>query len=341
MTILIGTLTVSLTHRATFAGDSMVPILSKAIELYDSTKRDSYSWDQERPFSIAIPSVVTIGERTTLTPPSFFSFHQNVVCEISYVVIFKMTRKANALKSKDEMSVLHPRKTVPILYLPKSSPSDPPLTSIPRLPRGMQHSASLPGIFERVKTVALAPAHSPSGKGKFNLEQFGKCIHLSLPSPQCFTSGELIPFTLSLVFPKDPVLASLLAPTTQIHLFKRLIVRGKGGEEIVRDTCISSAELRTSKKLTEGVRVFRGFIQAGAAGGEASWQIDNIIAVKYVLRAILRPPVGLVDYIPSFRHEEVLQIMTDYWGTLGRELISVGGLPTPALGLAKSLRRDT
>lgn len=44
-------------------------------------------------------------------------------------------------------------------------------------------------------------------------------------------------------------------------------------------------------------------------------------------------------HVPSFRHEEMLEVTTDYWGTVGRELNSTGGTPTPALGLARQLRR--
>ncbi|GLB35143.1 hypothetical protein LshimejAT787_0207080 [Lyophyllum shimeji] len=302
-----GTLTISLTHRGTFAGDSIVPLLAHAVELYNSTKNDSSPWDQERRFSIPIPSVVDIRGRKSPTPPSFFSLHQNVVCETTYAAKFQMIRKGNALNTQHEI------KTIPILYLPKFCPVQPPLTSIPRLPRGVQHSASFLGTFERVKTVSMSPAYPPCSKNKFSLELSDKCVNLSLPSPPCFTSGELIPFTLSLVFPKDPVLASALVSKTQVHLLKRLIVRAKNGEELIqRDTFISSADLRTSKEFTEGVLLFRGTIQAGTAGGEASWQIEDIVQVQYVLRAFLRPPDGLVEHIASFRHEEIVQLTTDY-----------------------------
>lgn len=62
----------------------------------------------------------------------------------------------------------------------------------------------------------------------------------------------------------------------------------------------------------------------------------NLSIHQYIVRVILCPPDSLVDHIPSFRHEEGVQIMTDYWGVPGREVTSVGGTPTPALGLARS-----
>ncbi|KAG6909834.1 hypothetical protein DXG01_015107 [Tephrocybe rancida] len=169
---------------------------------------------------------------------------------------------------------------------------------------------------------SITPIHPRfmTHKTKFNLGQYKNCITLSLPSPRCFTSGEPIPFVLSFVFPKDPMLASLLGPTAQIHLSRQVTVSRNGGKaNVQRDTCLSSAELRTLKEFREGVILLRGDIQAGTPGGEASWRLENVIEVQ---------------------HEEIVEITTDYWGTLERELASVGGTPMPALGLAKSLRRD-
>lgn len=67
-----------------------------------------------------------------------------------------------------------------------------------------------------------------------------------------------------------------------------------------------------------------------------NWSLD----LQYVLRVTLRPPESLSGHIPSFQHEEILQIKTDHWGTLERELSSIG-TPTPALGLARMLRPDS
>jgi len=43
---------------------------------------------------------------------------------------------------------------------------------------------------------------------------------------------------------------------------------------------------------------------------------------------------------PSFEHDELLQITTDPFGALERELMATGGLPTPALALAPDLRQQ-
>lgn len=55
-------------------------------------------------------------------------------------------------------------------------------------------------------------------------------------------------------------------------------------------------------------------------------------APQYVLRVTLVPPIYLKGHVPGFRHDEVLEIATDCWGELDRDLRATG-MPTPALGL--------
>lgn len=42
----------------------------------------------------------------------------------------------------------------------------------------------------------------------------------------------------------------------------------------------------------------------------------------------------MLCHLPSWRQEMEVQLTTDLWGTLERELIATGGTPTPALALA-------
>jgi hypothetical protein len=39
------------------------------------------------------------------------------------------------------------------------------------------------------------------------------------------------------------------------------------------------------------------------------------------------------EKVPEFLHEETIQLTTDQWGSIDRELRAMGGVPTPALGL--------
>ncbi|KAJ3572804.1 hypothetical protein NP233_g2840 [Leucocoprinus birnbaumii] len=149
-----------------------------------------------------------------------------------------------------------------------------------------------------------------------------------------------IPFTLSLVFPEDPALASLLTKNIRIHLLRRLNVWKKGAAEVIqRDSVLTSATLRYGREYQEGITFLRGEIRAGDQGKEVSWSLDAVAEVQYVLRVMLRPPTTLIGAIPCFKHEEVIQVTTDSWGILDRELSSMGGTPTPAIGLAANIRR--
>ncbi|KAF9456137.1 hypothetical protein BDZ94DRAFT_1327182 [Collybia nuda] len=321
-----GSMKIGLAHRGSLSGHSVLPIISRTIQLYNAATSIPLQTDQQHFFTIAMPSDVEIRGQMTPTPPSFYSLHQNVSCEIFYALKFRMMRKGKGLKRNET-------KNIKILYLPKSRPSEPPLATIPR------PSRNLADRLERIKTVTLHPCLCKTKTRDVNLNSFYDAIFLSLPSPQCFTSGESIPFSLSLVFPENPAVGKLLMRNTRVQLLRRLrITKGALAETIQRDTVLSSSQVRHAKEYTEGVNILRGSIQAGSAGGESSWQIQGV-SVEYVLRATLRPPENLIGHIPSFRHEEILQIKTDHWGTLERELNSIG-TPAPALGLARRLRPD-
>ena len=54
----------------------------------------------------------------------------------------------------------------------------------------------------------------------------------------------------------------------------------------------------------------------------------------------LQAPGHVVNHLPSFQHEEVVEIATDLWGSQGREILSIGGPTPPALGLVRGDRLD-
>ncbi|KAL0947343.1 hypothetical protein HGRIS_013461 [Hohenbuehelia grisea] len=293
------------------------------------------AWGEEQLFSIPIPSEVNVQGALSKLPPSFSAYYQNLSCEITYCLKFHMTRKGMRR---------HESKTIPILYLPKTRPSEPPLAAIPRPSRELTDAPT--PMFERVKTVGLLPYWPMDAKrqlkGRTNLDDFSKSVYFSLPEPQCFSSGEQIPFTLSLVFPENPVLAQLLARNIRIVLLKRTRLwrrteKKKEADIVVRDSTIASAQMRYINEYSEGVTLLRGTIRAGAEGRESSWCVEGVAETQYILRVILHPPNHVTGHLPSFRNDEVLQITTDSWGTLERELTATGGTPTPALGLASNL----
>lgn len=106
-------------------------------------------------------------------------------------------------------------------------------------------------------------------------------MQFSLPSPKCFTSGEAIPFMLSLACEDAPILATLLAPNIRIGLIKRTRLYRRGGRDIsTRDVSIAAAEVLQIEDWSERVALVRGEIQAGSAGEECSWRVDGIAEVQ-------------------------------------------------------------
>ena len=104
---------------------------------------------------------------------------------------------------------------------------------------------------------------------------------LSLPSAPSFTSGEHIPFVLSLIFPHAPALPELLTPNIQIELIKRTRVSRLGGLEIaMREISIGRADIRNIKEPVAGVTHLSGVIPAGKPGRESSWKVYGMADVQ-------------------------------------------------------------
>ncbi|KDQ60614.1 hypothetical protein JAAARDRAFT_31573, partial [Jaapia argillacea MUCL 33604] len=163
---------------------------------------------------------------------------------------------------------------------------------------------------------------------------------LSLPSPLCFTSGERIPLALSLSSPCNPVLIKLLAPTVNIQLIKRttLWVKDSGGcphepYRSVREVLVNTAELRYIDDVGPSFSLLNYELKAGKCGGETSWKVQHKADVQYIIRATLRPPQMMAKHLPSFRCDHLIQLTTDHYGTLDTELLVMGGVPVPAVGL--------
>jgi len=106
-------------------------------------------------------------------------------------------------------------------------------------------------------------------------------VKLSLPSSMCFTSGELIPFNLTIVFVDAPDLVRLLLQHVQFKLLKRTRIWTNGGRDInVRHLHLGSGKPLWLYDSTKGVNVLNGVIQAGAAGRECSWRVHGVAEVQ-------------------------------------------------------------
>ncbi|KAJ3981126.1 hypothetical protein F5890DRAFT_1418295 [Lentinula detonsa] len=306
----------------------------------------------EYPFVISIPSEITLQGVTALTPPSFYRLHLGVTGEIAYSLKVTMTRQATRMSFKHEPTE---SQTIPILYFPKTRPSDPPLADIPKplSDRDPHFTSPSVNIAEHVDTFPLSPRWSyASSHAKHPLTPFQNSVFFSMPAPQSFASGEPIPFFLSLVFPDSPAQASLYTKTITVTLMKQLTVRSAKshlrklsssadldayGPPVVRRWVLSSGHLETRSEYSEGVYLLRGWISAGELGRGCSWQVGRIGRLQYFLEVEIASPASMEDHIPSFHLEKEVEITTDCWETMNRELQSMGGVPTPALGLERCL----
>ncbi|KAJ3759049.1 hypothetical protein EV360DRAFT_42656 [Lentinula raphanica] len=293
----------------------------------------------EYPFVIPIPSEITLQGVTALTPPSFYRLHLGVTGEITYSLKVLMTRQATRMTFKHEPTE---SQIIPILYFPKTRPSDPPLADIPKplSDRDPHFESPNVNIAEHVDTFPLSPrwssASSHSKQPLTGLENFQSSVFFSIPAPQSFASGEPIPFFLSLVFPNSPAQASLYAKTITVTLMKQLTLDAYG-PPVVRRWKLTSGHLETRSEYSEGVYLLRGWISAGELGRGCSWQVGQIGRLQYFLVVEIASPASMEDHIPAFHLEKEIEITTDCWETMNRELQSMGGIPTPALGLERGL----
>ena len=85
---------------------------------------------------------------------------------------------------------------------------------------------------------------------------------------------------------------------------------------------------------------WRKYRSAHAYPDNVSPPSKNNKSPQYILRVTIQPPKEMLASCPSFEHDELLQITTDPFGALERELMATGGLPTPALALAPDLRQQ-
>jgi len=228
----------------------------------------------------------------------------------------------------------HEVLSIPLSYLPKSRPSQPSVMDIP-WPLGNIAGNPFQGD-DRVRTETLSEywpcqKSSPVKSDPSNSHS----IYLLLPSPLSFTSGEHIPFIISLSFPHAPALLALLTPNIHIELIKRTCIsRLSGLETAIREISVGCADIRNIKEVATGVTRLSGVIQAGRPGRENSWKISAMANVQYIVRTIIQPPKSMIKNVASWKNDTEVQLTTDLWGTLERELIATAGIPTPALALA-------
>jgi len=86
------------------------------------------------------------------------------------------------------------------------------------------------------------------------------------------------------------------------------------------------------RDLEEGSRYLMMSLSTGQAGCESSWKVDGVVETSYLIRVIVRPP-SYAKNLPMFTVDAPVVLTTDLYGSLQHELLTMDGVPTPALGL--------
>ncbi|CDO70747.1 hypothetical protein BN946_scf184798.g62 [Trametes cinnabarina] len=322
---LLGCITTSASQHATIAvpGIDKVQLLKKKTVLFSAKAGSSAAMNGEHPFALQFPHHIDNG--TNALPPSYTVYQPGVSTEIAYHVRVDVVRKG--LRR-------HEKLTVPVLYLPKSRPTSPPLEHIP-------WSARVDGENdERVRCIQLSPTWP--GRSESNsppyLEEL-PVISLTLPSAQSFASGDTIPLSLKIESPGSPALAKMLSYNVHLSLVKRQKTWISLGHQVsVREHTLSRAGVYLADDTREGLAYLRLELKAGEAGRECSWRVDGAVAIE-VSTSDSRTPVRehLKDF-PTYRCEVPVALTTDPFGTLQNELFALSGVPFPALGLSDPAR---
>lgn len=131
-------------------------------------------------------------------------------------------------------------------------------------------------------------------------------------------------------------------------------------QEPFREALAGNGSITESKVVTDGIVHAKGVIPAGKAGCENSWAVSHVMDItvshiprseysvftaarlpqllQYYVRTIIEPPDTVSSHLPSWRNDTVVQITTAHYGTLENELISTGGVPSPAAAMAIAVR---
>ncbi|KAL4250431.1 hypothetical protein ABKN59_003339 [Abortiporus biennis] len=312
-----GYVTSSVSQTLAVGGNPKRTLVSRRVDLFTASNGDSVHCGREFDFEIPLPEYTTDIEDHVPLPPSSTSYHGSAAAEITYTIQVDVARKGFRR---------HENRSTPILYLPKTRPTLPPLTAIPPI---------LPDLVvnERVRKVKVPyvwpKGHAPTATTTQELPT----IHLLIPSPSCFTSGDCIPLSLSIMCPHAPAIPKLLTPNVGVFLVKKKKMWISQGREIsVKEVLVSKATEFRMGDLREGTRYLTMEMQAGEPGYESSWMLDGSVGVEYAIRVIIRPPC-YAKHLPAFQHDEPVELTTDQFGSLERELLTMNGVPTPALGL--------
>lgn len=317
-----GKVTITASRGGTLSAASDEVILSQSTKLFEVLDSDAPGRESSKPyatlsgesfdFSLSFPTYITNG-RDPL-PPSQSLSQQGTHCAINYTVRVDIIRKG--LRR-------HERVTIPIMYLPRSTPPA-------QIQPGLIHDPLLGyEIEDRFVTVDLHGSNSAHAA----LEKLQMLAQLTVPSPKIYTSGDSIHLILTLSCSKLPSLPQLLAKadSLSIHLLRRAKIMMGSGDSL-QETLVSKAELKYTDDSSEGVSILHWALGLGKNQRHISWKVGGSAEVKYFIRVIFKPlPSSMIKQLPAFQHDEVVKLTSDPWldPIMAEELRHL-----PSLGLA-------
>ncbi|KAK0467179.1 uncharacterized protein EV420DRAFT_670864 [Desarmillaria tabescens] len=305
--------TLTLEVRFTTSEQRSSTLLSRTIPVYTPFAASAPQWNDGCPFSLPIPTEINTKGGVSSMPPSFSYYNYNTMCDISYFIKVCMVRKRNGFCT-------HESRLIPIMYLPKSESS--PVQMIPSKVQEMPVSSMTPQWPDsKNRRRPVCPPGS-----------FHDTIYFSLPSAT-FASGDRIPFSVSLDTTKHSLLSQVLDQNIHIALVNRFSLWSSANSKPVCSERQIASGFVKSRHNCQGKILLQGSIQAGCAGRESSWRLEGVASMEYILRVYVTVSEHLLGKIPTFHHETVITLTTDECGTSQRELKTMGGIPTPALGL--------
>jgi hypothetical protein len=178
------------------------------------------------------------------------------------------------------------RITIPILYLPKTRPSLPPVLDL-----APQYSAENSLDTERVLVIDMSTPESAEYLHQsmvqvslfhtFRWDFAHTLAQFAMPNPGIFAAGEFIPLTLVVSCSRDLTLPQLLLNNKciTIKLVKQSKIWFKSGW-VTRHTVVSMAELQHLDSSSEGVSQSHWVLQAGRPQQEATLQMPCALSIS-------------------------------------------------------------
>ncbi|TFY77411.1 hypothetical protein EWM64_g6602 [Hericium alpestre] len=307
---LLGKLKVTSTVRGMIADMNEQIIVNDTVDLPPPASSECGCYQTEQLYSFSLPFPTLVKGSASPLPPSFSAWSPGVSTEITYVVKIDVYRKGFRP---------HNGRTIPITYLPKTWPSQPPFRGDIMLYQGLR--------------TARLQARWPCGANVAS-DSTAPTIEIALPPDPSFASGTRLPFKLTIACTGAPAHAKLLAGRAEVHLMRRTQVL-LGGMRVLgsRDSDVARATLlETTQREGSSVELYE--LMLGELGKEQSWMMKDAVAVTYFLTVRVCPPAGASKFLPEYADQVPVRIASEPWGTRERELLQFGGHPAPALGLS-------